>query len=516
MKFKLPRYFLLVVLLLVCFLVRVQRADYPIMENGGEGSRDYLVASHITKYHEYIQIGPYNGGTNNLLKNSPVYYYLISLPLYINNDISTLIFANILLQLLSIALIYLLAQKMFGIKTALAAALIFAFMPEILRDSNSIWPPYVMQPFVIGSYFCLYRAYTKSSLKYLLLGLTTLTFAIAIHNSALAQLPIYAALSLIVAREIKTNRSKYILILLSVVLPIIILYWPVLLYYAKPDPLARFINHQPFLVNSPEEFAQLLTNSLQNLTRLLHFTNTVKTFSLDSIFLAVFFLAVTLYKNSRDSKAQKKFMLVLFCAVMTQILFASILPAARWSFYQTPTLALFCILIAGIIFCSYKKNYLFLGLKMFIIVFIAGTLVVELVESKKTDLKNTQIINQATQSVKKELLEVQSQEKFPELNFFRVMSSIPHPNTISDAVLWVPLEKEFNQKFTKTSNQNSRSFEDLNTDRYVFLACYYYKSFPNGNRECLDRFLTSHIFYSHFSTIYSDDLLTIYLTKRIN
>ncbi len=39
-------------------LIRFYSIDYPLAEGGGETSRDYLVATHILNYQEFLMTGP--------------------------------------------------------------------------------------------------------------------------------------------------------------------------------------------------------------------------------------------------------------------------------------------------------------------------------------------------------------------------------------------------------------------------------------------------------------------------
>lgn len=149
---------IVLILLEISFLIRLHQWSSVAFHD--ESSRDYLVANHIYKYHESPLAGPHDEG-RYFLRNSPFYFYFLALPLYIHDSLFFLEILNILLQLATIVIIYMLAKRLFGSSAALLSSAIFALGNYFITQSNILWQPYLMQPFVNLSYLILVIGYQK-------------------------------------------------------------------------------------------------------------------------------------------------------------------------------------------------------------------------------------------------------------------------------------------------------------------------------------------------------------------
>lgn len=169
---------ILLLIILAGFVLRMPYLDYPLSQIfwWGDGSRDFLVASHIIKYSELPGIGPYNLLAPAGIHNSPVYFYALAGLLFFFNHPLTLAFFNIILQTASLILVYLIARKMFGITPALLATAIFAFNPQIIKQSEYVWQPYLMQPVALLSLYLLLR-------RFFVWGWLTLLLAFLLYSS---------------------------------------------------------------------------------------------------------------------------------------------------------------------------------------------------------------------------------------------------------------------------------------------------------------------------------------------
>lgn len=169
---------ILLLIILAGFILRALYLDYPLSDIfwWGDGSRDFLVASHIVKYGEFPSTGPYNLLATVGINNSPVYFYVLAALLTPFNHPLTLSFFNIILQTISLILVYLIARIMFGRGAGLLASSIFAFNPQIIKQSEYIWQPYLMQPVALLALYLLLRGLKVRS--YL-----TLLFAFLLHSS---------------------------------------------------------------------------------------------------------------------------------------------------------------------------------------------------------------------------------------------------------------------------------------------------------------------------------------------
>jgi hypothetical protein len=172
-------------------------------------ARDYLIASHIVAYHDLPLVGPDNflGPTFN----SPAYYYIIAALLSLQNDFLFPGLVNVLLQILSIGMVFIAARMMFGSVTALIAVFLFAVSDGVVTESMQMWQPYLMQFILLCSYLALLHAYRTRQHAYLIVGLSLCAGAAIIHNSVWAVAPLYLIASVWVLRRGRAPLRDYVL-----------------------------------------------------------------------------------------------------------------------------------------------------------------------------------------------------------------------------------------------------------------------------------------------------------------
>ncbi|HEY4694791.1 MAG TPA: hypothetical protein VIH52_02395 [Candidatus Nanoarchaeia archaeon] len=522
-KFKV-RYLIFVVLLVLAFLVRWQRFDYPLAIDGGEGSRDYLVANHILVYQEFPLIGPWNAASDGSLQNSPVYFYLLSLFLVIKDSVILLGIVNILLQLLSITLIFLIALYAFGFGTALLAALIFSFGPEALRQSNYVWQPYVMQPLALLSLLLLLIFYTKKNYTYLVAGILTLTFANALHNSAFSLVPLYLIIAFFALKQQGKGTKYYLFTLGAFVSSLLVFYLPVIYSGLSQAGNGGLETTQDFLIGSTTEFIPHLTNVWTNLIHFFSLDVNNYTPGLNKYVTAVILICLAFYFCVlKNLKLEKKYTLVTVLFLAQTILLSTVLRSTQVIFYLTPIYGLFAILIGELVYRIFsQKKYLWIpGIVLIFLLLRAVTLNFQTLSpifNPKTPLldisqrDNSQAIKASVNKVKTSVNKIQKDRGYQKLDFFQIQSYRTGSYPVSSAVLWAPLEKELGSKFVKVSN-NTDSLEQTNSNDYAFLACFGVENQIYGSQDCLNRFSLQNPGYSVSEKIYSNPQLSIYLTK---
>lgn len=181
----------LIAILGAAFLIRFVAYDHPLALHGGEGFRDYLTAKHIVHFGEFPAAGPWNQ-TLPHLGNSPLYFYILAVPLLFSQSWHMLEVAFILLACLAVLLVYLLARDIFDQRTALLSAAVYAFAPVLIAESATfVWQPYVMEPLLLASVYTGYRGYTRSDLGSLLMSIALCVTALSVHLAVFGILPIY-------------------------------------------------------------------------------------------------------------------------------------------------------------------------------------------------------------------------------------------------------------------------------------------------------------------------------------
>jgi len=454
--------------LIISFLIRINRLDFPLsaLFAWGDGTRDYLIASHIVKYGEFPFVGPYNLLYESGIKGSPVYFYILSLPLLIYNHPLTLGFVNIILQVLVLVLIFLTVRSIFNIRVALIAVVLFGFNPEVIKMSDYIWQPYLMLPVALLSFYFFIQ-------RRLLLSTISISLAFALHSSAFPWLVIF----LIWGFSRKT--------LLVFFLTLTLLYSPVILSFSD-------------ISNLP---AQTVEGYLKNL--LNHLTAFSNTFNVGMIFLIGLLMITTLLIYRR--KPSLGLIMALF---LSPILFASFFNKIRLH-YLILSIPSFVILVA------YLVDLINLRMLRFMLAFILTAIFSQnliFLNQLKTPLGNQHLIDQVADQVILELDQIKKDNGFAKLNFFQVKSYTSFDYPILDTILLTALEQKLNLRLSRISDDSPYNHVQINQDVYIILNCF--KIPPTVEFDCPQAFVKSNQDFKLLKNIYLGEGLSVYLLKR--
>lgn len=110
---------LVIALLVVAAAIRLWRINSDLLIHYDQG-KDLLVAQEMWRFHRPTLLGPVADDESTFIYFGPLYYYLISIPLWITggNPVSAMVFL-ILLEVGSMGLFYLGARKLFGRQVAI-------------------------------------------------------------------------------------------------------------------------------------------------------------------------------------------------------------------------------------------------------------------------------------------------------------------------------------------------------------------------------------------------------------
>lgn len=504
---------LIFLLLIVSLFFRLSRLEYPIIHTSkwGDGTRDYLVAHYIRQFGEMPLIGPFNLLFESGIRNSPLYYYILAIFLMPNDNLMTLSVINILLSVLTIGLIYLVGKTFFGNLVGFISALLFSFTPEVLRQSEFIWQPYLMQPFAYLSLFLLIFSFIKKSYMLSILSLATLAFSIALHNAAVSWLPQFILVSFYLIKSLKKGVMFYFAAILTPALVFIVFYIPVIFYFIK---LKQHINQyfgSIFLVQSIKNYGDNLV---------YNFTQIMQVFSIDlsHIPLAVLLIIFLLFLLSIFYfYLQKKILLSLGMSLFLAPIILSSFFNKNQLHYLILSIGTFTILVSkAIVFFFSKldslklKRILSRSLKIIIILFLFkifssdfNFLIAE------THLgENESLIKSATDAIQNENLNPSS---FQIISFASDQTTFRYP--ILDTILMVPLEKKLNVKLVKISDDSPYSIVQINSDKYIFVACFQFSSHLLIS-DCRKSFISFYPNHAIVKSVYIRYPLFIYLANR--
>lgn len=448
----------LLAILLASFILRVNRLDYPLSYTfaWGDGTRDYLVASHIVRYHEFPKTGPYNLLDSSGVKSSPVYFYILALPLIIYNHPLTLAVVNLLLQMVSLVLIYLITKNQFNQKTAIISLILFSFNPEVIKFADYIWQPYLMLPLALLGVYLFIRGHP-------VLSMIAASLSFAIHNSAL---PWLAALLLL-----KFNLKS----LVTVTLTLSVLYLPVIL--SSPS-----LNAFP---------AQTLGGYLNNLNSNLDIF--LEAFYVNKLFLLVLIATILLYRY----KPKTIFFIVLFCL---PIAFASFFDKIRFHYLILSAPAF--IVIVAYILDNVKPRILKLILFGLIFWIFSGH--GQFIKDFKKPFENQTFVDEVIEKI---ISELPDQHSFQVKSYALDKYTFDYP--VLDTILLVSLENKLKVKLAKVSDDSPFNHVQINKKDYLVLTCFKFQT-PKDS-DCREDFLVDFESYEIKKTIHTSEYVSVYL-----
>ncbi len=336
---------ILIAIVVLALWARFPLIGYPLTDTAqGEPSRDYLVANHILSFHEWPLTGPWNGFFSGFL-NSPSYYYLIAFFLLFRNSIVFLVLVNILLQVITGILLYILGYKLFSESTGLSAALLFLFSNEnIFFHSQYFWQPYVMQVVLILAFLLICMSFQNKRIGWLLAGISAFIFATSLHMSALGILPVFGVAAAASFKRMDPSQRKYPFVISTAVGSLFLLYGPLLFFNHPYDPADRMINLNGLTTASLGpywlQFRLVLLKMAEVFVRDINFHSAI------AIIFAGLLLAKSLIGGGALTRTKLCFITAGIFILPIMLAFAE---ATYHRFYFIPIFGLVILLLAGVI-----------------------------------------------------------------------------------------------------------------------------------------------------------------------
>lgn len=157
-------------------------------------SRDYLVAMHIVKFHEWRYVVPITS-FNFFIANSVFYYYFLAVLYFFSRSVVTY---NLLYLLLYVSLTILFSYKYgkLNINKGLGYVLPFFFLlnPQWFRMSLNPFQPFFVSLLILISVFFLLLSYANKKKRFLLLSTFIFGLTWHFHFSSIIVTPFYILL----------------------------------------------------------------------------------------------------------------------------------------------------------------------------------------------------------------------------------------------------------------------------------------------------------------------------------
>ena len=495
--------------LIISLLVRLPLIDYPV--HNSESWRDYLVARHIVKYGERPLTGPcclWNGQLGNL-RHSAVYYYLIALPLIISDHPLFWQSVNILFQVAGIALVFLLAREMFGLSTAVAATLLFSLHATILKESQFVWQPHVMEPLLICSYLFLLLAYTRKSFWLLFWSVIIFVLAAVVHNAAFAVVPIYGVLVYTVAKRQRFPLRSCLGLGVGAGIWLVVLYLP-WLYFVSVNHVNLTISSPlgGFLVKNVGELGRELGKNSQLLRQELLFT--------PGILLLVVLDSVNYWRCRKSlPPVQVRFWVILVGAVLLCIVGVSLFKLPMQSYYFTPLISLMVIWASETVWGGrslWRVGYLVTPLYFIYLLYVSSAHFYFL---KLPNLAQRIYLQPAVSALVVAIKGLQKSDRYPHPDFFRLKTYVSgiESSATADLLFWALLERSLGYKLL-TVGDRDQSYSVITGDAYMFLVCYSYAYTMNEKDECITPFLTHYPQFVLKQEIHRSPRAVVFIAKK--
>ena len=177
------------------------------MEFLGDQGRDVFIIRDFWQHGNLFFIGPQTSIGNMYL--GPWFYYLIAPALFVANfnPVGPAIFIA-LLNIATIYLIYVIAQKWFSKPVGLIAAFLFAISPVVIKYSNFIWNPNIMPIFALLFIYFFFEGIFSHKYRYFIYASAAFVMCLNSHYLALAMLPLPAIYWLIELVKFIKTKSK--------------------------------------------------------------------------------------------------------------------------------------------------------------------------------------------------------------------------------------------------------------------------------------------------------------------
>lgn len=510
--------------LLLCFIIlvnltsKVYFLDYPLSDP--DAPINYLAVRNLIRFGEY----PLSVIKYPLPPASPAYYYLMAPFLRINESILTLGVVNIILQLVTIVLLYTLGSMLFGTTVGLASAALFAFSDLAQQQSFYAYPPYVMQPVALASYVFLAVAFRTKKYRYVTASIVLFVMADAIYNSVFSILPLYGLCVYLVIRRFNQQSSRYYSAVLTFAASVAVVYTPVFLSIGFHFRELPHVSLHNLIRTFPDVTAQFLSSSLFRVNR------SFPLFDLASITsIMLIFSAILAIRGWHRNSSRALLCVLLFAAIVLPItlLAASGITGGEIRRFSH-VFGLAFILVSQIVIRAYSHRRMFrLAIPaIFFLLHLSSSSELPRIYRTGPALNNYQVVVNSSWAIEEEVRSIKEKQGYADFSFFQIQRLHQNPSArnafhtpqpiilLPDTIFWPFLEGAFQTRFIQMGTDPIGKPTLLNDDAYVFLVCNtdYRPYIPAGN--CVEHFQSLQPNFALEEAVIAYPRLSVYLMRR--
>lgn len=485
------RHTLLFCLVLIAFITS-KLYDFPkrYWTGGWDVGRDYLVASHIVKYHEFPKNGPISTYFA-LFRSTPSYYYVLSLALLAHNSILFLGIFNIALQSVTLLMTYLLGMELFSAPVGIIAALLYAFSRRMAISTMFIWQPHVMQPFFVSSLYLFWIGYKRHNFVYTITATCLYIFSIAMHISILTTLPLVCLFVIWSLYKNKASAIQYITIAISAFAQLYVTIVPTM--NGREQNQISFIQHTFASLRIPTILSQIAANVISFYR--IFFPEHISLIFPPSYSIILLTILAVVYLWLR-AKSVIKVCILLFFVIFVIIVKSIFFPEIN-DYYTMSAFIPFLLIVSELMHRVTHKY-------VFIEIVLISTLLLTASNNGKSLFRipeiDTDTIWTMARSIQTTVNTIKHTDPNADINFdITVLEREPQIMDSGNAIYWVALENITGTKYTRVINEGN-NYVTLNGNKYYFVICLNY---AKNLAECTNQFLARHSEYTYIDTIYT-------------
>jgi 4-amino-4-deoxy-L-arabinose transferase-like glycosyltransferase len=505
-----------IVILLYGLLLRL---SYWGINYHPDSYRDYLIGHLILRDHRLPLSGAWSGFLG--AATSPIYYYLITIFLWIKDSIQFLTGMNIFLQVVPAIAIYIIAKRLFSEKTAVIALLLYGANRILLDLALYFWAPSLMEPFFWASLLLLVEGYWRKNVTLLLVALVLHLIAGAIYVPALAFTPFFIVCFLLLVRRHKDIKI-YGLAAATLFAAALFLYFPRELGYST-NTVARIAKNT---VHSLPEFFQHVKDGLAlvwniqpiYLARTLGNKPPALMYAVRFVVFVCMPIAALVYVRASAIVRRKKHAFLVITAFLVSFFFFSALMQATLQYrHVTLLFGPLSILFAELIGSGLPNRRIWKAAQVGIIAMMVYLFAMRpgdfIISFRRQPLYNP--FQTPIAAMARAVRDVQQRESRPTPTFFQLVYTPNDPGAYGyDSAFWMFLEEELATPLvTLDDAQPYTRIRTTNTDEYMFIIC---DAIIAGKQfaGCASEYLASHPEYTDAQIVYTSDQLLVVLAKR--
>lgn len=178
-----PFIWITVIVLIGSFLRLYRFSDFIRID--GDHGRDMLIAKHIVEHNEGYWAAPYALGSRGIVKNSPVYYWILSAMWSISRSTTSMGIVFALTSVLAIIIGYTVGVIFGGVRIGVPFAFFLSVSSMLATDAHAVWPPHLLPLITVCALYCMARYLHTHQTKWLVIFTSVLFMGVHIHQSFL-------------------------------------------------------------------------------------------------------------------------------------------------------------------------------------------------------------------------------------------------------------------------------------------------------------------------------------------